>query len=932
LPNPALIYTGSEDIIGQDGVELTLYHLEITNRTAYPNGLFVPAPHLQPCGLNTNSSRTWIYIYDNENNYLYGYCAITSSDELKDLPFALPKGTLPPESVYVILRDRECDNSYTSNLAAITTITDSDGDGMPDAWEQLHGLNPAVNDAGGDLEGDGLSNLGEYLAGTDPNNLDSDGDGYSDGVDPAPLNPAEPGYSGDVDQDGMPDAWELAHGLNPSVNDAGGDLDEDGLLNGEECDMGSDPQNDDTDGDGVKDAQDAFPTNPAEWADSDGDGYGDNSDNCPQVVNKFQADLDGDGKGDACDEDADNDGYISPYLPDGDDCDDLDPSVYPGVGNCVAEGLAPPPGKVKTPPDSDADGWTDAEDNCPGVFQETQADGDNDGVGDACDSCPSFSNPDQKVPVWYKDADSDKFSDGATLSQCAQPVNYYLADSLTALSGDCNDSDGSVNPGATEVPNNGKDDDCDPSTADTLQAYSIVPQMQGYDYNNWLPQDGQTVVVDFTVRRADGSAVPGVGFNLSLAGVVGNPTSRAGKYTNDDGPASADFDPPAFNGNQVTLTARDYGGSITIHASAFFTADDGATPVNLTADFVFPKDSDKDGLADGWERVYGDLLPLGDPDNDGLTNLAEYRGVKWGELIAQGPDSTYNTIAYVPQGQVVHIRTHPYRRDLFVKFSGFDAQNRFALGAAFNEQQIDVHALAESVVLSANLSDLNINVATVQLKEATFGLETGFIVKRAVRDWTFATLGLSSYGDDLEYGAKCTIYKTAFDHFALSAGNFYDRPYRDGTTLKEGGNMREPSDWLPAGNNFLDPMGTVEDRDDDGIRDGGEDKNGNSLLDGDHPIGGATTVWNYNEDLSPFDIDKNGRVEVPLAGVSVDPAYEYTLNQGLKMVITHELGHNTGITIHTQDPTCAMYEQTNNLLRDGHFSPDAAQLIRIHNQ
>jgi hypothetical protein len=49
-------------------------------------------------------------------------------------------------------------------------VTDTDHDGMPDAWEIDHGLNPLVNDAAGDLDGDGISNLAEYLNGTDPNN------------------------------------------------------------------------------------------------------------------------------------------------------------------------------------------------------------------------------------------------------------------------------------------------------------------------------------------------------------------------------------------------------------------------------------------------------------------------------------------------------------------------------------------------------------------------------------------------------------------------------------------------------------------------------------------------------------------------------------------------------------------------------------------
>ncbi|HVM47563.1 MAG TPA: thrombospondin type 3 repeat-containing protein [Candidatus Acidoferrum sp.] len=46
---------------------------------------------------------------------------------------------------------------------------DSDGDGMPDAWEVAHGFNPYdPSDALQDADNDGQSNLAEYLAGTDP--------------------------------------------------------------------------------------------------------------------------------------------------------------------------------------------------------------------------------------------------------------------------------------------------------------------------------------------------------------------------------------------------------------------------------------------------------------------------------------------------------------------------------------------------------------------------------------------------------------------------------------------------------------------------------------------------------------------------------------------------------------------------------------------
>jgi hypothetical protein len=119
LPSPNLIYTGTEDYIGSDGNEYTRYLIEVTNCDDFPDELFYPAPHLPPCGLNPNSSRTWLHIYNNNNCRLYGFCALGSSENMRSIWFAVLKGVTPPSAVYIRLHDRECDIVYTSNLAPI---------------------------------------------------------------------------------------------------------------------------------------------------------------------------------------------------------------------------------------------------------------------------------------------------------------------------------------------------------------------------------------------------------------------------------------------------------------------------------------------------------------------------------------------------------------------------------------------------------------------------------------------------------------------------------------------------------------------------------------------------------------------------------------------------------------------------------------------
>jgi len=59
-----------------------------------------------------------------------------------------------------------------------------------------------------------------------------------------------------------------------------------------------------------------------------------------------------------------------------------------------------------------------------------------------CNDDDAAINP---ATVWYKDADDDGYSDGSTLTQCNQPTGFKLADNLIATSGDCNDDDAAIN-------------------------------------------------------------------------------------------------------------------------------------------------------------------------------------------------------------------------------------------------------------------------------------------------------------------------------------------------------------------------------------------------------------------------------------------------------------------------------------------------------
>jgi hypothetical protein len=201
-------------------------------------------------------------------------------------------------------------NDPTNWFAALpdfgSTNPDTDGDGMPNAYENQYAptLNPNLNDAGLDPDGDGMTNLQEYQAGTNPTqagsalriiSIESTGPNtvrlsflavsnrsyrieFKNALqDPAwstltnisgvPTNRlmfinttsaipmryyrlvlTDSGFASanglDTDGDGMPNVWELTYGFNTnSLADANLDADGDGLSNVQEYRADTNPTN-----------------------------------------------------------------------------------------------------------------------------------------------------------------------------------------------------------------------------------------------------------------------------------------------------------------------------------------------------------------------------------------------------------------------------------------------------------------------------------------------------------------------------------------------------------------------------------------------------------------------------------------------------------------------------------------------------------------
>ncbi len=269
------------------------------------------------------------------------------------------------------------------------------------------------------------------------------------------------------------------------------------------------------------------------------------------VTTTYYADADGDGFGDAGVTTQDCSAPAG-YVADNTDCDDTDNTVYPGAIE-ICDGK-----------DNDCNGTIDE-----GVTTTYYADADGDGFGDAgvttqdcsapagyvadntdCDDTDNTVYPgaieicdgkdndcngtiDEGVTTtYYADADGDGFGDaGVTTQDCSAPAGY-VADNT-----DCDDTDNTVYPGATEICD-GKDNNCngsvdynDPSVV-LATVYNVTGGGSYCDGGSGVPVglSNSEIGVEFQLFKdgstAVGSPVAGTGTAISF----GNQTV-AGTYT-----------------------------------------------------------------------------------------------------------------------------------------------------------------------------------------------------------------------------------------------------------------------------------------------------------------------------------------------------------------------------------------------------------------
>ena len=340
---------------------------------------------------------------------------------------------------------------------------------------------------------------------------DLDGDGYADAVVGAPYrdgSAADEGgvyvYAGgcrDLDEDGycLPDDCDDTDAsVYPGADEAVGD-EVDSDCDGTEICYADADDDGTTDGVTTVDSSDTDCTDSGEGTATDDTGDCDDSDATihPGATEGVGDEVDQDCDGtETCYADADDDGYLDASstvasadtdcsdageglaTDDTGDCDDSDAAIHPGATEGVGDEVDSDCDEAEVCyADADDDGYTDGSTTVASADTDCADPGEGlatDPTGECDDTDPSIhpgatelvgDEVDQDcdgTEVCYADADDDDYIDGSsTVSSSDADCQDLGEGAATDPTGECDDADATVNPGATELPGDEVDQDCD---------------------------------------------------------------------------------------------------------------------------------------------------------------------------------------------------------------------------------------------------------------------------------------------------------------------------------------------------------------------------------------------------------------------------------------------------------------------------------------
>jgi hypothetical protein len=352
----------------------------------------------------------------------------------------------------------------------------------------------------------------------------------------------------------------------------------------------------------------------------------------------------------------------------------------------------------------------------------------------------------------------------------------------------------------------------------------------------------------------------------------------------------------------VSVSSYDYGAYGTIRCDVTIGEETFTAHVAGDEDHVLvtvPIDDNGNHIGDAWiydlgqsEYSDADESENNNYDGDGLTAYDEYRGV---DLNGDGLISSNE-------------RLNPNIKDLFVEGVGFGTEYPFVVGSAFADAGIQLHVLGTS---------------------EAYAYKAALRVVQLSANDTVAHLELPAPRSELRYwyphGPAGPIVGTPTTVFVGTiACMFVDKPYVDGATKTGQGQWNDPP------NGVLDWLDEVEDVDDDGELDAGEDQDGNSLLTGDHFERDEYGDHQFDLDLTVYDIDNDGRIEWPMemyAG-EIPEAHQFSKAQIMAYVVAHEIGHNVGMG-ECGHGDCCMVSQIADPGDSSHFCDYCKSAIRI---